>query len=310
MPGLMVQKDKLNHLKNQRKRFEALSGKIKGDFTDLLPTNEETDKYCQVVDRFENDPSKDRIWDIVSSKQFLKIYIDGTKPVISESGKLVYRTEDIRFDRKKAMKKSGDLKAKILGMLFDPYIMGYSGNGEVGFSGDVPGEIALFKLDPGESIVAQRNTFLAGIGDIDYSIDIQHSGFGSFLVGEGLFLSRIKNVGDSKSLVFLYSCGGWELLDIKAEHTVIVDSGSVVGWEDTVSHGVEKNNVKRGIFGGEGMFMNKLTGPGKALVQSLTLDKLQLKIGETICLGPMPIMLWQYLQKKVKSLVYSAFRGA
>ncbi|MCI4625617.1 MAG: AIM24 family protein [Candidatus Magnetoovum sp. WYHC-5] len=308
MPTLMVPQDKLDQLINKRERFEKFQRRVERNILELIPSNDEIMNYCQVVKKLEEEEEDtDRIWDIISDKQFLKIMLDDNHVVLSESGKLVYRHGNVTDKLKTNIGTQKNLKKMFINLLFKPYVISYEGNGEIGFAGDVPGEIALLSLKAGESIVAQRNTFLASIGDVDYSIDIEHSGIGSFILGEGMFLSRITNVGEKDALVFLYSCGGWELIDLK-DKPLIVAGGAVVAWEGNVQYSILTNNAKRGIFGGEGMFMNKLSGPGKVLVQSLTLDKLQLKIGDTICLGPLPIMVWQYVQKNIKSAFYSILR--
>ena len=54
-----------------------------------------------------------------------------------------------------------------------------------------------------------------------------------------------------------------------------VDTGSVVGWEGTVNYDIEKvPGIKTMFFGGEGLFLTSLTGPGKIIIQSMTLHNL------------------------------------
>ena len=72
--------------------------------------------------------------------------------------------------------------------------------------------------------------------------------------------------------------GGGDFVEfvLKPGETIQIDTGCVVGFDETVSYDVQlAGGIKTMMFGGEGLFLATLTGPGRAIVQSLTLEKLR-----------------------------------
>ena len=64
-------------------------------------------------------------------------------------------------------------------------------------------------------------------------------------------------------------------MDLKSGEEVKVDTGSVVGWEESVDYSISRvKGIKTIFFGGEGLFLTTLKGPGKIIIQSLTLHNL------------------------------------
>lgn len=56
---------------------------------------------------------------------------------------------------------------------------------------------------------------------------------------------------------------------------VKVETGLVVGFESTVDYSIAvAGGVKTVFFGGEGLFLATLTGPGKVVMQSMNIAKL------------------------------------
>lgn len=247
---------------------------------------------------------KARPWDIEETRQLLKVQTEklvGQK-LFAQAGREVY---NIEVD---SVNKRISIGYSILDMLFEPYLTYYSGNGEVGFAGDVSGEIAVLELEQNETVYTQKPSFIAAIGDIDLSIHASKiSGIFSSLIGGGSFLlNKFINKGEKEGLVFLHALGGYDVIELKENQTITVDIGSVIAWNESVDYKLKKLDIKTGITG-EGMFINELTGPGVILIQTTTLTKMKEKIGETICLGPPPVIIWQLLQKEAKRLFYRIF---
>jgi len=75
--------------------------------------------------------------------------------------------------------------------------------------------------------------------------------------------------------VFVHACGDFIEFDLQQGQSMKVDTGSVVGWDGTVDYDIQKvPGIKTMFFGGEGLFMTTLTGPGKIIIQSMTLHNL------------------------------------
>ncbi|HDM25272.1 MAG TPA: AIM24 family protein, partial [Thermoplasmatales archaeon] len=92
-----------------------------------------------------------------------------------------------------------------------------------------------------------------------------------FFGGEGFILEKLSGNG----LAFVHACGDFVEFDLKPDQTLKVDTGCVVGWDDTVSYDIERvKGIKTMFFGGEGLFLTTLRGPGKVILQSMTLHNL------------------------------------
>ena len=153
----------------------------------------------------------------------------------------------------------------------------FEGEGEVGFAGDFPGRIMPIGLD-NTAILAQRDAFIAGIGNIDISVALQKRIGGALFGGEGLILERISGQG----VVFIHAGGDMVSFDLAPGETLRVDTGSVVAWDESVVYDVQfVGSIKSALSGGEGIFLTTLTGPGTVIVQTMTLSKLRRQIGQT-----------------------------
>ena len=247
----------------------------------------------EVVSKPEED--KERIWHIDKDKQLLRIELNGKQTVFAEASSMLFMSRTVNAEVKKA-----ETEGALIDLLFEPFVTYYSGQGEVGFAGNMPGELVVLHLEPGDSIYAQRTTFIAGIGDIDISIHHQHLSIGSFLGGQGLLLEKFTNVGTEEGVMFFSACGDAELIGINKGETMVCEMGSLVAWEESVKHEVKKSTIKSGFLGGEGMFMINLTGSGTVIVQTTNLDKMKSIIGQSICLAPPPIMAMELALKEAK----------
>jgi uncharacterized protein (AIM24 family) len=247
----------------------------------------------QVVKKPEED--KERNWHIDKDKQLLKIQVQSGHKIFGEASSMLMMADTVKAEVKKA--EAGEA---LVDLLFEPYVTYFTGEGEVGFAGSVPGELVGINLEPGDSMYAQRTTFIAGIGDIDISIHHQQLSIGSFLGGQSLLLEKFTNIGTEIGTIFFNACGDAELIEISEGYTMVSEMGSVVAWEDSVSHDVKKSTIKSGYLGGEGMFMIHLSGSGTVIVQTTNLDKMKYVIGQSICLAPPPIMAMELALKEAK----------
>lgn len=166
----------------------------------------------------------------------------------------------------------GALKRKMMGeSLFWTYFRS-DGAGDVGFAGSYPGRIQAFDLAAGRSIIVQRDSFLCAQSSVQVNIEfVKKIGVG-FFAGEGFILERLTGPG----AVFIHAGGDFVEFDLKPGETIQIDTGCVVGFDETVTYDVQMaGGIKTMMFGGEGLFLATLTGPGKAIVQTLTLEKLR-----------------------------------
>ena len=106
---------------------------------------------------------------------------------------------------------------------------------------------------------------------VDMSIAFQKRLGAAFFGGEGFILEKLSGTGN----VFIHACGDFVEFDLKPNESIKVDTGSVVGWDSTVSYNIERvKGIKTIFFGGEGLFLTKLKGPGHVIIQSMNLGNL------------------------------------
>jgi uncharacterized protein (AIM24 family) len=76
--------------------------------------------------------------------------------------------------------------------------------------------------------------------------------------------------------VFIHGGGDFIEFDLKPGEVLQVETGQIVAFEETVDYDIQfVGGIKTALFGGEGLFMATLRGPGKAVIQSMTLEKMR-----------------------------------
>ena len=144
------------------------------------------------------------------------------------------------------------------------------GNGFVSFAGNVPGKIFTLDLN-GNEFIAQKDAFLCSEQEIDLDIAFTKRLRSGAFGGEGFVLQRISGSGKA----FLHCCGDIMEMTLAPGEVGKVETGLVGGFESTVDYSIAlAGGVKTVFFGGEGLFLATLTGPGKVVMQSMDVAKL------------------------------------
>ena len=164
------------------------------------------------------------------------------------------------------------LKRKLSGeSFFVTEFTSAGGPGVVAFSGNVPGKIEPLDLRGGKTWLVQKDAFLCAEGAVTLDIAFQKKLGAVFFGGEGLIIQKLTGEGT----VFIHGAGDFISMDLKPGEAVRVSTGNVVAWEGQVQYSIESvGSIRSALFSGEGLFVTTLTGPGKVLLQSLTLPKL------------------------------------
>ncbi len=138
--------------------------------------------------------------------------------------------------------------------------------GRINFASRSPGKVVVWNLGQAGDLVALRGGFLAAVGEIDISVTMARRAGAMFFGGGGLLLQHLKGNG----LAFLSVAGDLVEYDLKPGESILVSTGNLAAFQATVDYSVTSvGGCLKMIFGGEGVFMTKLTGPGKVFVQSL-----------------------------------------
>lgn len=218
-----------------------------------------------------------RAYEIVGDNlEMLKVKT-GEHPVFAEAGKMIYLRGQVEMETR----MSGSKEKGFLGKLMEAgkrvlageslFLTYFEGLGEVGFAGDFPGRILPIGLS-GEAILAQKDAFLAAVGNIELSIALQKRIGGALFGGEGFIVEKLSGDG----VVFIHAGGDLVTFELATGESIRVDTGCVVAWDESVTYDVQfVGGIKTALFGGEGLFLTTLTGPGMVVVQTMTLAKLR-----------------------------------
>ncbi|OON93127.1 MAG: TIGR00266 family protein [Candidatus Epulonipiscioides saccharophilum] len=200
------------------------------------------------------------------------ITLDKNEEVFTQSGGMIWLDEHIKME--------SNLKGgigKSIGRMFageSLFMVTYISkrdNSEITFGAKCPGTIIPVTLNRGYEIIAQKDAFLCAPPSVSLEVTFTKKLSSGFFGGEGFILQRIFGEG----IVFLESAGSVITKTLQNGEVCLVDSGNVVAFEKTVSYEIETvKGVKNILFGGEGLFLTKLTGPGKIWLQTLTLQNM------------------------------------
>ena len=137
---------------------------------------------------------------------------------------------------------------------------------KIAFSTTVPGGIvALDMTKHKQGFVFQKGAFLCAEPTVEVKVTFSKKISSGFVGGEGFILQKSQGAGK----IFLEVDGDPIVKNLSAGETLKVDTGNVVGFESSVSYDVEIIKGLGNIFlGGEGLFLTKLTGPGKVILQT------------------------------------------
>ncbi len=138
---------------------------------------------------------------------------------------------------------------------------------ELAVASTFPGSILDLELK-GNSIIAQKSAFLCAQPSVTLSAYVTKSIGAGLFGGEGFILQRLTGYG----LVFLEIDGSMVERTLAPGQKLKVDTGNVAAFEESVTYQAEMvKGFKNILFGGEGLFLTTLTGPGKVWLQTMTL---------------------------------------
>jgi len=215
--------------------------------------------------------------------QLVEIELDPMETVIAEAGTMMYMDSQIRFETK--MGDGSDPNQGLMGKLLSAgtrvltgeslFVTHFTNQGgtkqRVAFAAPYPGKIVPVELSSlGGSVIVQKDGFLCAAKGTKISITLNRR-IGSGLVGgEGFILQKL--LGDGK--VFMHA-GGTVIERRLNNESLKIDTGCIVGYTPGIDFDIETSGSLRSmIFGGEGIFLAKLSGTGTVWLQSMPIRKL------------------------------------
>jgi uncharacterized protein (TIGR00266 family) len=221
--------------------------------------------------------------------QFVKIELDPNEAVVGEAGAMMYIEDGIQmqtiFGDGSAQQQGGFMGA-LLGAgkrlltgesLFMTVFQNQgSAKRKAAFAAPYPGKIiALHLAELGGELLAQKDSFLVAAKGVSLGIAFTKRFGAGLFGGEGFILQRLQGDG----WAFVHAGGTLEERTLAAGETLRVDTGCIVALTPSVDYDIQlAGGIKTVLFGGEGLFLATLRGPGKVWLQSLPFSRLASRI--------------------------------
>jgi uncharacterized protein (AIM24 family) len=160
----------------------------------------------------------------------------------------------------------GGIKRALAGMPFVVSIA--SGQGRVAFSRDAAGELVVMPLHPGMELDVREHAFLLASHSIDFSYTRVQGLRNILFGGQGMFMDRFVT-RDQPGLLILHGYGNVFERCLKPGESILLEPGAFLYKDASVTMNVETQKLTTGFFGGVGMALARMTGPGRLGIQSM-----------------------------------------
>ena len=217
---------------------------------------------------------------------FVEIELDPGESAIAEAGALMYKDAvvgmETAFGDGSRSGQGGGFMDKLMSagkrvitgesLFTTVYTHNGQGKARVAFAAPYPGTVLPIRLsEHGGRLICQKDSFLAGARGVQVGIHFQKKILTGLFGGEGFIMQKLEGDG----WVFVHAGGTVMEIDLKAGERLDVDTGCVMAYHSSVDMDVRAvGGIKSMLFGGEGVFLATLTGPGKVWLQSLPFSRM------------------------------------
>jgi uncharacterized protein (TIGR00266 family) len=223
--------------------------------------------------------------------QFVEVELDPGESVVAEAGGMMFMGDGIEMKTifGDGSAQQGGFLDKLVGagkrmltgesLFMTVFTHQGTGKAKVAFASPYPGKIIPMNLaEHGGTIVCQKDAFLCAAKGVTVGIAFQKKIGTGLFGGEGFIMQKLEGDG----LAFVHAGGTIVERELGPAESVRVDTGCIVALERSVNYDVQSvGSVKSAIFGGEGFFFARLTGPGKVWLQSLPFSRLAGRIWQS-----------------------------
>jgi uncharacterized protein (TIGR00266 family) len=212
----------------------------------------------------------------------LEFLLDPNDTVISEAGELSWMSAAIQMTTHTQFGGGGGLLGMFKrvaggGTLFMTEYRAVGGTGEIAFAAKVPGHIVPVDIGPGREYLVHRHGFLCSTAQVQIGVGFQQSLGAGIFGGDGFLLQKLSGQG----VAWLELSGELMMKDLRPGETLRVHPGHVGAFEASVSFQITRiTGIRNMIFGGDGIFLAALTGPGKVWLQTLPISRLAHELQE------------------------------
>jgi len=220
--------------------------------------------------------------------QFVEVELDPGEAAVGEAGSMFFMDAGIGMDTVfgDGSNQTGGFFGKLLGagkrlvtgesLFTTVYTNNASSKQRVSFGAPYPGKILPMDLRQlGGMLICQKDSFLCAARGVSLGIALQQKLSTGFFGGEGFIMQKLEGDG----LAFVHAGGTVVRREMQPGQTLLVDTGCVVAYTPNVSFEIQYvGKIKTALFGGEGLFFAKLTGPGTVWLQSLPFSRLASRV--------------------------------
>lgn len=225
--------------------------------------------------------------------QFVEIELDPNETVVAEAGGMMMMDDGIHMETIFGDGSSQSNGSGFMDKLFSAgkrvltgeslFMTAFTNTSyekkHVSFASPYTGKIIPLDLTRySNRIICQKDSFLCAAKGVSIGIDFRKKLGVGFFGGEGFIMQKLEGDG----LVFVHAGGTIVERTLRADQTIKVDTGCLVAMTGSVHYNIEYvGNIKNAFFGGEGIFLATVSGPGTVWVQSLPFSRLADKVLST-----------------------------
>ncbi len=224
-----------------------------------------------------------------SEMQFVEVELDPGEAAVGEAGSMMFMDAGIQMDTvfgDGSQNQGGGIFGKLLGagkrlitgesLFTTVYTNGASAKQRVAFAAPYPGKILPMDLRQlGGTLICQKDAFLCAARGVSLGIYFQQKLSVGFFGGEGFIMQKLEGNG----LAFVHAGGTVLRRELQAGQTLMIDTGCIVALTPNVNFEIQYvGKIKTALFGGEGLFFAKVTGPGTVWLQSLPFSRLASRV--------------------------------
>lgn len=225
-----------------------------------------------------------------SEMQYVEVELDPGEAAVGEAGSLMFMDAGISMDTVFGDGRQGGGGGGLLGKLLGAgkrlvtgeslfttvYTNSSARKQRLAFAAPYPGKIVAMDLRRlGGTLICQKDAFLCAARGVALGIALQQRLSVGFFGGEGFIMQRL----DGDGLAFVHAGGTIVERELAAGEQLLVDTGCVVAYTPTIDFQIQfVGKIKTALFGGEGLFFARMTGPGHLWLQSLPFSRLASRI--------------------------------
>ena len=214
--------------------------------------------------------------------QIVEVELDPDEAVRGEIGTMMYMDDGIEMQTSTGGGIFKGFKRLVTGESFfiSTFLNNSAQKKKVSFAATYPGKVIPIDIEQeGGSFLCQKDAFLCAAAGIEVEVAFTKR-FGSGLFGgEGFILQRLTGNG----MAFMHSGGTSVERKLRAGEKLIVDTGCLVGLSESVDYDIRFiGGFKNALFGGEGLFLAEVSGPGTVYLQSLPFSRLVDRIAAAV----------------------------